>query len=168
MAGAKRNEKRSRSYRAAEAEAGYHAVCLIGYETVVPRYMGDNLGVWPVRVAMSKKPRDAAKRPDIESPVHRITVLDFVMVETEAHARILKAKMDELLLGASHQDRALRHGWRDIEADPSIVWPVLLGQALEELAPAGSGRRGRATRFEVFGEAEAVRRIERRAGGKIW
>ncbi len=155
---------RSRAYRAAEADLGYHAVCMIGYARPVPRDWGDNRGVQPVRIAMSKKPRDAARRPDIESPIHQIEVLDYVLVESEAHARLLKAKLDELLVGTSDESKALRHGWRDLDGDHTMVWPILLEQAVRELTAAAKSRR--ATSFSVFDEAEKERRVTRRARGR--
>lgn len=157
-------ETRTRAYREAEKQVEYHAVCLIGYEAPVPRYFGDNRGAWPVRVTTSKKPRDAAKRADLEQPLHDLVVLDFVQVETEEHARILKATLDELLLGSSNDNKALRHGWRDIEQDPALVWPVLLKEAIEKLTSAADDMR-RATQFEVFSEEEKERRIKAKARG---
>lgn len=161
-----RRETQTRAYRAAEAETDYYAVCLIGYEKPVPRYFGDNRGAWPVRIATSKKPRDAAKRSDLEQPLHELVVLDFVQVETEEHARILKAALDELLTGSSDNNKALRHGWRDIEQDPSIVWPILLNDAITKLTNAVADMR-RATSFEVFSEQEKIEKIKRKARGRI-
>lgn len=164
--GRSRRPRASRAAKAAEAELGYHAVCLIGYSEPVPRSFGDNRGAWPVKITTSKKPRDAAKRSDLEQPLHELVVLDFVQVESEEHARLLKAALDELLLGTSDDNRALRHGWRDIEQDPAIVWPVLLRQAIEKLTSLANNMR-RATHFEVFDEAEKDRRVRRKARGRV-
>lgn len=160
-------ETQTRSFRAAEKEASYHAVCLVGYEKAVPRFFGDNRGAWPVRVTTSKKPRDAAKRSDLEHPLHELVVLDFVQVETEEHARILKATLDELLLGSSEDNKALRHGWRDIEQDPGVVWPILLNDAIRKLTDTANDMR-RATEFLIFDEAEKNRRVKTsaRKGGR--
>lgn len=155
----------TRAHRAAEKALDYHAVCLVGYQQPVPRFFGDNRGVWPVKVSTSKKPRDAAKRSDLEQPIHDLVVLDFVQVESEEHARLLKAALDELLLGSSDDNKALRHGWRDIEQDPAVVWPVLLRQAIEKLTSLADDMR-RATHFEVISETEKQRRVQRKARGR--
>lgn len=158
----KPTETRTRAYREAEKTVDYYAVCLIGYEKPVPRFFHDNRGAWPVRIVTSKKPRDAAKRADLEQPLHELVVLDFVQVETEVHARILKAALDELLLGTSEDNKALRHGWRDIEQDPAMVWPILLNDAIRKLTETADDMR-RATEFNVFSEAEKERRITAKA-----
>lgn len=141
-------------------------MCLIGYEQPVPRFFHDNRGVWPVKIVASKKPRDAAKRSDLEQPLHDLVVLDFVQVASEEHARLLKSALDELLLGSSGANKALRHGWRDIEQDPAIVWPILLSDAIRKLTAVADDMR-RATSFEVFDEAEKNRRVRQRARGKL-
>lgn len=155
----------TRAHRAAEKALDYHAVCLVGYQQPVPRFFGDNRGVWPVKIVTSRKPRDAAKRPDLEQPLHELIVHDYVQVESDEHARLLKATLDELLLGASDDNRALRHAWRNIEQDPAIVWPVLLREAIEKLTSLTDGMR-RATHFEVIDEPEKQRRVQRKARGR--
>ena len=149
----------SKAFKAKEKELEHVAVCLIGYGGRVPKEFGDNRGAWPVRIATTNKPRDVAKRPDLESPLHQIMVLEMVWTESDAHARRLKAKLDTLLLGTSSDNRALRHGWRDLDNDPAIVWPILLGEALEQIRQR--------ERIEVMGEDERVRRIAAALRGRV-
>lgn len=145
--------------RSAERRLGFVAVCLIGYEGRVPRYMGDNLGAWPVRIATSTKPRDVTKKPDLESPIHKVVVLDYAYCPTDKHAARLKKALDELLLGSSAENRKLRHGWRDVE-DPAVVWPIILAEAIRGLEEEAARRRSSSPRFDVFDERERMRRLE--------
>lgn len=116
------------------------AVCLIGYRERVPRSWSDNLGAWPVRIAVTEKPLDkprpdVVRRADFEQPVHEIVVLEHVYVPSKAHAARLKAHLDRALLGGSAKNYALRHGWRDIPptTEPGILWPVILEAALADI-----------------------------------
>jgi hypothetical protein len=140
-----RLNERGSAFRAVKADCV--AVCLIGYTERVPRYMGDNRGAWPVRVATSTNPDDLARKPDQENPLHKVIVHEFVWVESDAHARRLKARMEALLLGSGE---ALRFSWRDCD-DPLALWPILLRQALEELD------------MESFDDRERIRRASARA-----
>jgi hypothetical protein len=76
----------------------------------------------------------------------------FVWTETEAHAKRLKAEPDKLLLGTNEANHALRHGWRDCDVEPEVLWPILLSEALQEI-----GKRGE--RIDFFDEEERQRRI---------
>ena len=151
--------ERGRAFIAASNRLNYVAVCLVGYEGRVPRHFGDNEGCWPVRVATSSKPKEISKRMDLESPIHKVTVHDFVWTASDAHAKRLKAALDKLLLGASQESRALRHGWRDAEAEPAVLWPILLEDALNGLRQEGA--------FSVFGEEERLVKAAKAAGVKI-
>jgi hypothetical protein len=71
---------------------------------------------------------------------HKVTVLDF------AYAQTLQAMLDRLLLGSSANSK-LRHGRREVEG-PSVMWGVLMGQALYGLD------------LKAFDEDEKQRRIE--------
>lgn len=146
-----RINQQGRAFKAAEAKLEHVAVCLIGYEGRAPRHFGDNAGVWPIRVATTTKPRDIAKRADLENPIHKVRVHDLVWTQSEAHAKRLKAQLDKLLLGVGEESAALRHNWRDCD-DPAVVWAILLEEALRELR--------KKERIEVFDEEERVRRVE--------
>jgi len=148
---------RTHGFAEAKRSAPYAAVCLIGYEGRVARHVGDNRGGWPVRVVTSTKPHLVAARSDIESPYHHVRVLELVWTETEAHAHRLKSTMDELLLGKSSYSTRLRHGWRDIEHEPAIIWPILLAEALREL-------QAQRMQIDVFDSAEYERRVIARIG----
>lgn len=136
-------DERARSFalRKASRSVEHVAVCLIGYPHPVPRDFGDNQGAWPVRVSTTAKPRDVASKPDLESPLHQVKVLEMVWTPSDRHAKRLKAKLDELLLGSS-EDARLRHGWRNVD-DPAVIWPILLDQAVREI-------RDRGEQFEII------------------
>jgi hypothetical protein len=138
---------RGRALRAATAKAEFVAVCLLGYTKRVPRDFGDNQGAWPVRVTTSTNPGDLARKPDQENPLHEVRVHDYVWVETDAHARRLKSRLEALLLGSGE---ALKGSWRDCD-DPLVLWPILLQQALEELDMVS------------FDDRERIARASRRA-----
>jgi hypothetical protein len=147
----------SRAYKAAEGDLEYVAVCLVGYEQPVPRHFGDNQGAWPVRVATTSKPQEIVRKADSENPLHGVRILEIVWTASLAHAKRLKAELDKLLLGSGQEDRALRHGWRDCEADPAVAWAILLEDALRVLRRSSSG-------FDVFDESEKRRKTEKKAG----
>lgn len=155
---------RSKAFRAAEKKAGYVSVCLIGWDGPRPRYFGDNSGCWPVRVVMTKREKTAAKSDDLSSPHVGVVVLEWVAVPSDAHAKRLKAALDEALMGevAAHGNAALRHSWRDVagawegEQDRAIWWGVLLEDALRRV-------RKLAREFDVMTGVERDGRIARKA-----
>lgn len=153
-----RLNQQGRAFKASEAKLSHVAVCLIGYEGRVARHAGDNYGVWPIRVATTTKPKDIAKRADLENPVHKVRVHDLVWTESEAHAKRLKAQLDKLLLGVGEESAALRHNWRDCDSEPCVVWVILLEEALREMR--------KKERVEVFDEEERLRRVEAEAVGR--
>ena len=134
-----------------------YAVCLIGWEGPRPRAFGDNAGIWPVRIAISKREMMAAERSDIESPHVKVVVLEYVLVPTEVHAKRLKEKLDEVLLGEqeSQQNDSLRHKWRDCrgcfeegdEHQRAMWWALVLEESQRLL-------RSGATQFAVYGSWE--------------
>lgn len=158
--------RRSKAYRSAKLREDYHAVCLIGWEGPRPARFGDNRGIWPVRVAISKKEMKANQHADIESPHVGVVVLEYVLVPTEEHAKRLKEALDEVLLGQqeAQENQPLRGKWRDLrdcweendEAGRALWWGVCLTEAQRLL------RRG-ATSFEMYTADEAHKRIQRRA-----
>lgn len=161
---------RGRATRAAERRVDYHSVCLIGFaDGIVPRYMGDNLGSVPVRVVACKKERTAAQKYDLSQPIHHVQVLESVVVETEAHAKRLKAALDYVLHGESRvQDNSgLRHQWCDVrgcfsdEFGRQMWWGIVLDQAL-------SMCRQQATQFGAFDSAKREEKVARaRPGGRL-
>lgn len=158
--------RRSKAYRHAARREDYHAVCLIGWEGPRPAKFGDNRGIWPVRVAISKKELKANQHADIESPHVGVVVLEYVLVPTEEHAKRLKEALDEVLLGQqeAQENNGLRGRWRDVrdcweEGNGDARgwwWSVVLGEAQRLL------KRG-ATNFEMYTADEAHKRIQRRA-----
>jgi hypothetical protein len=149
------SRRQGRAARAAAVKLDYVAVCMIGYSERVPRYMGDNLGVWPIRFATTKKPREIWKKTDLEQPLHKVSVLEMVWTESDRHAKRLKDALDLLLLGSS-EDAQLRHGWRNVD-NPETAWIELLNQALILV-------NGRET-VNVFGQKEWDRRHQRAQKG---
>jgi hypothetical protein len=83
---------------------------------------------------------------------HKVTVLDFASAQGRAAVQTLKAMLNRLLLGSSANSK-LRHGRREVE-DPSVMWGVLMGQALYGLD------------LKAFDEDEKQRRIEDRYGSR--
>lgn len=138
---------------------GLHAVCLIGWEGPRAAAFGDNQGVWPVKVVTSTKEMMAAERSDLESPVHRVIVLEYVLVATAEHAKRLKAALDEVLLGEQEgqMNGACRHRWRNCvgcfeendEHQRALWWSIVLDEAQRLL-------RGGATEFAIYETAESA------------
>lgn len=151
--------ERSRAFQAASATLEFVAVCLIGFGERVPRRFGDNSGAHPVRVATTNKPAKVAVRPDLESPLWEIKLLEFVWTPSDMHAKRLKGKLDTLLLGTSTNERGLRHGWRDLDTEPAIVWPILLAEALRDI------RRREA--FEIFTEEQRLEKVSGKMRGRV-
>lgn len=131
-----RRLKASAAFKVKEKELDFVAVCLIGTEYPVPVRVGDNSTRWPVRVVLSRDPESAAKRPDLEQPLHELTVLEHIWVKSEAHAKRLKAALDTALVGRDAAMTTLRHAWRDCP-DPSISWALLLAEAINTLRYGG-------------------------------
>lgn len=167
---ARMSAPRGRATRATERRVDYHSVCLIGFaEGIVPRSMGDNRGTMPVRVVACKKERTAAQKYDLSQPIHHVQVLESVTVETEAHAKRLKAALDFILHGEvqSQDNGALRHQWCDVrgcyedEFGRQMWWGIVLDLALNVC-------RQQATQFGVFGGAKREEKIARaRPGGRL-
>lgn len=140
---------RSTAYRDAEKSLDFWAVVMFGPTQRVPRRFGDNEGAWPVRVGITQDPTDYAARIDLDAGgLHEHVALAHVWTQSRRHAIRVKARLDELLLGATGSNR-LRHAWRDI-CDPDIDWPILLSQALAD---------HHSERIEVFGDEERITRI---------
>lgn len=134
-----------------------YAVCLIGWEGPRPRAFGDNRGIWPMKIAVSKKEMVAAARTDLESPHVGVIVLEYVLVPSEVHAKRLKEKLDEVLLGEQEgqQNDALRHKWRDCNGifdvdddhQRAVWWGLIVEEARRMLRPG-------ATEFTIYGAPE--------------
>ena len=139
----------SAAFKAAEEKLEFWAVVLIGTLGRVPKAFGDNYGWWPGRVGITRDPKEYARRIDLEQS-HEHVALEVVWTESHRHALRLKAKLDVLLLGEAEINR-IRHGWRDLD-DPEITWPILLGQALDEIRECGEA-------VEVFSSEMRLQRI---------
>jgi hypothetical protein len=134
-----------RADRAAKERAAVVSVCLVGPEAPMPRFPGDNRGGWPVRVVLTTRHREAARKYDEHSPYHRFVVLERVNVENRVQADRLKAALDDCLLGEQSQQgndtHKPRHKFRDVlgcwgDADTrGIWWAIMLDAALREVSP---------------------------------
>lgn len=147
--------KRTDAYRQAEKELDFWSVMLIGPAQRVPRHFGDNQGVRDVRVVATSDPKAYLKRCNVEHGVWPRKILAITWTLSGRHAARLKDKLDGMLLGEADKNRLLQ-GWRDLEDDVDIVWPILLRQAVSEI--------NEREHIEVFGEDEKVERIMRHAG----
>jgi hypothetical protein len=143
--------KASRAFRDKEDELDFVAVCLIGYQSPVPIRLGSNATKWPVRVVVSRDPEQAAKRADLEQPLHELVTLEFVWTRSDADARRLKAALDEALIGDDPAMIKLRHSWRDC-AEPSVAWGIFLSEAMSKI-------RSRGENVEIFTERMRVQKI---------
>lgn len=154
--------RRGRGRKEAEKRAGGYWVCLIGFSDIVPRHIGDNRGAVPVRVVTAKKDRTAAEKYDASQPIHRCEVLERVAVDTEEHAKRLKAAIDTILMGEVEAQRndELRKQWVDVhgcfdgEYGRGIWWGIVLDQALGLV-------RQQASKFNVYGADRREGNIER-------
>lgn len=146
---------RTLSYRRAERELDYVAVCLIGTSEPVPLKVGSNATAWPVEVVWSRDPESAAKTKDRAQWVHEVKVLRWVWTASEAHAKRLKAALDVCLLGEDPGMRRMRNAFRDVP-EWEIAWPILLDQAVRDL-------RAKGEIIETFSDEMKVYRVLRHA-----
>jgi len=161
--------RNSSAYPVTAQAADDHAVCLIGWEGPRPAAWGDNHGVWPVRIVVTKKEMTAADRADLETPHVRVVVLEYVMVETKAHADRLRSALDEVLLGHSEEkmNMPLKHRWRNVrgcfdegdETSRQIWWGLVLEEAQRLLRT----QRRVGERIDTYDADEAYRRLSARA-----
>lgn len=153
-------ERRSRSYKSDASAAEHRMVALVGWEGPRPRDWGDNIGAWPVTIKYGKSARQIMEGIDAATPHVRVLILEHVWVQTEAHARRLKAALDNRLLGEQEaQEHApLRYSWRDVngvfqdETQRAMWWSIILagavedcrrgGEIIETVSPPNSKRRG--------------------------
>lgn len=151
--------KRSLAYRRAATDLDYVAVCLIGCENPVPYRVGSNATKWPVRVVTSREPETAAKRPDLEQPLHALVCLEYVWTTSEPHAKRLKGALETAMIGDDPDLTRLRHSWVDCP-DPSVAWTILLGDALRALRSGGET-------VEIFAESAKVQRVINKMRGRV-
>jgi len=147
--------KRTDAYLAAERDLDFWAVMLIGPAQRIPRHFGDNQGVRDVKIAATSDPKAYLKHVNNANGVHTRKILAITWTLSGRHATRLKRRLDVMLRGDDDKNRLLQ-GWRDLEDDPEIVWPILLSQAVAEISEREE--------IEVFGEDERVERIMRHAG----
>ena len=150
---------RTVSFRRAEKDLDFVAVCLIGHLEPVPVRVGSNATKCPVSVRISRDPDNAAKRADLEHPVHPLAVLEYVWTRTDAHARRLKASLDARIIGQDAGMTTLRHSWRDLP-EWRVAWPILLADAIQDLHHGGET-------VEVFSEEMRVHKTVKHARARI-
>lgn len=160
-----RKKGQTRARMRAEKQSSYHAVVLIGFDSVVPRKLGDNLGARVVAVVTAKKERTATTNYDRGQPFHKVIVLEKVLVRNEAEAARLKKALDRALLGevARQNNAPARHAWRDVTGswetaeERLIWWGELLSEASHEVRKTVRGFR---TRQDEDRELAILRAIE--------
>lgn len=147
----------SKAMRDARAALDFVMVAMIGYERPMPMTFGDNQGVTPVRVHTTKPGnyRALLKKLEAEQPMCRLRRYGYVWCGSDQHAKRLKARLDEALIGAAGRD-LLQH-WKDI-ADPELFWPLLLDQAAAEIRAGGE-------RIEFYDDADVERVMRGKAFG---
>lgn len=161
-----RRQRRSEIEIEAEDELAHHWVTVVSIERPVPRHFGDNRGMLPIWVEAHADWRQSGRTFDQQQPATamRAVRLAVLGVRSDAHARRLKAALDEALLGRA----------ADLEADPLRLrfrngvdfgdldgwWTPLLLDVLLRCEAA-------ATDFEVFNRADHERMVAARAALKV-
>ena len=121
----------TRSEIAAKKKLDLVAVVLVGYAEMAPRGFGDNQGERPVRVHTTRDPVALVADLAREHPRHRLVLLEHVWCDSEAHAKRLRAALDQQLLGDEDAHR-LAYAWRDMP-EPDLAWPIMLADALRSV-----------------------------------
>lgn len=149
----------SEAMRSARRSLDYVMVALIGYEQEAPWDFGYNDGYLPVRVHTTKPGnyRALLKKLQAEQPRYKLVRYGFVWVASDQHAKRLKAKLDEALLGCATQRRQLLDHWKNVST-PDLAWPVLVKQAADDIRAHGE-------EIEFFDDAEVERAMKARAFG---
>ena len=138
------------SERARIREAGFTAVYIAASDKIVPRYLGDNEGGWPVLTGVTGSWEDTiSKQMDRLSPFYTLRVRFRYWTLSEDWARELHEFIDGYL-----RDRCdeLRGAWLDLGPDTDLhLMAEEIGDALD---------RRRPTIF-TFDDAEFIRRIRK-------
>lgn len=142
--------KSSKSYRDAAKRLDFAAVGMIGYKHRVPRSFGDNEGVWPVKIIAGRDCGEILRKANAEQPLHECEIVEYVWCRSHAHATLLKATLDDMLLGTDPAAR-LRMAWRNCD-QPAASWHILVQEAIALLGD-----------FETMTEAERVERTQKAA-----
>lgn len=161
-----RRPRRSDDEIAAEDELGCHWVAVLSIERPVPRHFGDNRGMLPIWVEAHADWRQSGRTFDNQQPAQAMRAIRIAVlgVRSDAHARRLKAALDEALVGRA----------ADLDADPLRLrfrngvdfgdldewWTPLLQDALMQCELAASG-------FEVFTRAEHERMVAERVAAMV-
>lgn len=123
----------ARDFQVVEARLGLVAVVLIGHKIPTPKPNGNGTEN-PTFMAIGKDPKDAAKKTQLENPNKyspRIP-LRWVWTKSEAHAKRLKAALDERILGNDPAMVELNGKWRDLP-EWEVKWNELLADAFREV-----------------------------------
>lgn len=140
-----------RSYRDAERELEFAALCVVGTHTRQRRTWDDNHGGHPTRLVVTTG--DPAKAVETYNRgVHSIDglyhTLAYVWVRTRDHAEKMREWIETQIKG-----EPMLSGWTDIEP---WQFEILFGAAADALG------------FETFDDQEKVRRVLTRARGRRW
>lgn len=139
----------TRSYREAEKQIEFAALCVVGTHARQRRSWGDNHGSHPTRLVVTAgDPRKAVEtfNRGVHSSDGLYHTLAHIWLPTRAHAE----RMREWIEGQIHGETMLS-GWIDIEP---WQFEILFGAASDALG------------FEIFDDQEKVRRVLARASGR--
>lgn len=150
--------RRTKAEAKAEERLDFRAVALIGYERAVPRAFGDNQGMWPCRLVITKTPRTVHKKPDTEQPFHPIKLIAYIWTKSEAHAERLKDRMEALFYGQNEESRILRRTWMNVH-EPKAMWDQILPWAHYEI--------NKREELDLWTEQEYRALVQRVMGGGI-
>jgi len=151
--------KASHGFRRAIDQLDFMAVCLVGYTEPVVK-PGSNRIVYPVSIRTSRDPENATKREAGALAVHDLATLEYVWVESEAHAKRLKDALDVALLGEDASMVRLLRSWRDLQ-EWKTAWPILLADATQNIRSRGEkmvhfDEKGRLRRVREFMRQEVI------------
>lgn len=161
-----RRPRRSEIEIEAEGELDHHWVTVVSIERPVPRHFGDNRGMLPIWVEAHADWRQSGRTFDQQQPSEAMRAIRLAVLgcRSDAHARRLKAALDEALVGRAS----------DLDADPLRLrfrngidfgdldgwWTPLLLDVLLRCEAA-------ATDFEVFNRADHERMVAERVALKV-
>ena len=143
--------RQSPAFRRAEKKLDFWAVVLHGYTGPKPVEFGDNKGLHPLRVGITRDVDAYIRQLNIHQPMHPLKALHWVYVQGDTRADRIKAKIATALVGVDSQNH-IRESWCNTDADVDIVWTVLLGDAMRALADGGET-------IEIFDDYEVVNMI---------
>lgn len=136
-----------------EDRLAHHWVTVLSIEHPVPRHRLDNRGMLPIWVEANADWRQSGRAFDLQQPSHTMRPIRLAVlgVRSDAHARRLKAELDEALAGRTEEadSDVLRHRFANAVdfGELDTWWFPLLADVLMRCEMS-------ATSFEVFTRAD--------------